>query len=212
MHGVTRWRSRAVRRRDDVVVERQPHRRHQRAPWSAPPSHRRIARRLRYSQCASMTGSGSPPLPSRDRSSRAPQPVGAAHLEPDQVVGVVDDAHLVGLGVAHADVVTLRRGRSRPQSPSATASGVIRGGARAALAWPRSASARAEHRLAGDEHRRRPPPRPRRRCRMSMPPSTSIGARLPARRAARGRADLVESLRGMNVWPPKPGLTDITRT
>ena len=45
------------------------------------------------------------------------QPVGAANLEPDQIVRVVDHAHLVGFGVAHAD----GRGRvplpTRPMAP-----------------------------------------------------------------------------------------------
>ena len=41
--------------------------------------------------------------------SQCPQQIGARHLEPHEVVRVVDDPHLVGLGVANAD----GRGRCR---------------------------------------------------------------------------------------------------
>ena len=47
----------------------------------------------------------------------------------------------------------------------------------------------------------------------SMPPSTSIGRRVAgARRAAARTARILDSLRGMKVCPPNPGLTDITST
>ena len=40
----------------------------------------------------------------------------------------------------------------------------------------------------------------------SMPPSISIGAGLPARSSSARTSRTLASLRGMNVWPPNPGV------
>ena len=42
-----------------------------------------------------------------------PQPFGAGHLEPDEVVGVVHHAHPIGLGIADADLRQSARRRDR---------------------------------------------------------------------------------------------------
>ena len=45
-----------------------------------------------------------------------------------------------------------------------------------------------------------------------MPPSISTGALLPARSSSARTSGPFDSLRGMKVCPPKPGLTDMTST
>ena len=91
------------------------------------------------------------------------QQVGARHLEPDEVVRVVDDAHLVGFGVAHAHCDDDRRGparassltaarRLRPSAPPPRSSRVARSG-----------SPVAEDGRARPPGSSRPPRRPARR-------------------------------------------------
>ena len=83
-------------------------------------------------------------------------------------------------------------------------------------ALSRASRARDRPRERWPRRRRESARRPRRPaaalCR-SMPPSISIGAAaLPARSSSARTSRTLDSLRGMNVWPPKPGLTDMTST
>ena len=127
-----------------------------------------------YSQCASMTGSEHAVfLHLAVGPAERPQQVGTRHLEPDEVVGIVDDAHLIGFGVA--DTNGGHRGghdqagrpARRPLRPR-----------RAAPEWRRRCP-KSRRSPSGDEHgracrdergrrssgRRRRPPRQARGCR-----------------------------------------------
>ena len=87
-------------------------------------------------------------LPSRDSSSPScAQQIGPADLEPDEVVGVVDHAHLVGFGVAHAHA---RDGRAE-RSPGRRRRRARRRAPRLELARRPLGIGRVEDRLAGDE-------------------------------------------------------------
>src|SRR4029079_5831762 len=139
---------------------------------------------------------------------RFAQQVGTPDFEPDEVVGVIDDAHLVGFGVAHADS---RRG--------------VRGGSRAhrgtVVVAPRAArfSSRVARSGLGAWNMAdpatmmlAPAATTRPTLWLSMPPSISTGAALPARSSSARTSRTLDSLRGMKVCPPNPGFTDMTRT
>src|SRR5262249_55704484 len=123
--------------------------------------------------------------------------VGAAHLEPGEVVAVPDDTHLVGLGVAHAD-------RAHRAAPGHRAASSIARAAAAASPWPNTAlpatmiSAPAATTCAT--------------LAASTPPSTSMRAPRPRACTWARRRRILSRLEGMKCWPPKPGFTDITST
>src|SRR6185503_17737672 len=79
----------------------------------------------------------------QDRPGRA-QPVGPADLEPDEIVGVVDHAHLVGFGIANTDVGRALGGRSRHQTRMPVAAALLADARRLRVA----ASASAEPKIA----------------------------------------------------------------
>ena len=102
------------------------------------------------------------------------QQVGAGHLEPDEVVRVVDHPHFIGFGVAD------------PQAWRPT-TGIQRRDRRGSAAARRSRMARSG---SGDPNTALPATRMsapaatiRGAVRTSIPPSTSIGAALPSRRS-----------------------------
>ena len=94
------------------------------------------------------------------------QQVGAAHLEPREVAAVPGDAHLVGLGVAHAEPRDGRRAHAAASIRPRTA---------------RSGVAVAERRGARHHDVGARPRRPAGCSPGSTPPSTSICADRPAR-------------------------------
>src|SRR3990170_1933620 len=134
------------------------------------------------------------------------QQVRAANLEPHEVVRVVDDTHLSGLGVAHAHAAggstDAQRAAGEERAPIAAAfsSRVARSGSGVWNTAEPTTMIRA------------PAPTTRATFWWSMPPSISTGAVLPARSRAARTSRTLDSLRGMKACPPKPGLTDITRT
>ncbi len=113
VHGVAFGQARLVRGAHDLVIEPHPHGRQHQARASGCPAHHRSV-----PTAGTCSGPRSPAgrtrrLPSRDSSSPEwREQIGAADLEPDQIVGVVDHAHLVGFGVADADARRGRGGRS----------------------------------------------------------------------------------------------------
>src|SRR6185436_18910199 len=124
------------------------------------------------------------------------QQVRGAHLEPGEVAAVVGHAHLVRLGVPHAD---RRAGPDGQLAASISRRAAASGSPLPYTALPATktsppASASARMLLA------------------STPPSTSITVLRPrAWICARSRRTL-SRLPGMKRCPLKPGLTDITRT
>src|SRR3954471_15009441 len=129
--------------------------------------------------------------------------IGPADFEPHEVVRVIDDAHFVGFGVAHPDPGERRWGAHRTAAaPSA-----------AALSSRVARSGSGVLKIADPATKIRAPAATRRAilCR-STPPSISIGAGLPAASSSARTSPSLDSLRGMKVWPPKPGFTDMTRT
>ena len=130
-----------------------------------------------------------------------PQQVGPRHLEPDEVVGVVDDAHLVRLGVPHAQCGDrgwshdVRRHRAAACRSARVAAGGI---------------GRAENRRAGHEHRRAGLHERRGVAGVDAAIHFDVGRAAGRLSSAARRRDLARRCAGMNVWPPNPGLTDIT--
>ena len=98
-----------------------------------------------------------------------PQQVGARHLEPDEVVRVVDDAHLVGFGVADA------HGRG-PRTAVAHCNGGRRRPRRADRESPRGEVRAAENARCPRPGSSAPAATIRPALVVSMPPSTSIAA------------------------------------
>ena len=84
---------------------------------------------------------------------RLAQQVGAADLEPHEVVRVVDDAHLVGFGVAHAHP-GLGLGRSSRIHRGTATGGTAASAAALSSRTARSGSGRVEDRRPGDDHAR----------------------------------------------------------
>src|SRR5581483_11353831 len=132
--------------------------------------------------------------------------IGAAHFEPDQVVGVVDDTHGVGFRVADA----YAGGRSTIGHRDAIDAAAVAAAFSARVA--RSASGLwkiaepATIMLA-------PAATTRATLWMSMPPSISTRAEgLPTRSSSARTSATFDSLRAIKVWPPNPGLTDMTST
>ena len=148
-----RWPASSVGRPDDLVGELHAHRRQQRA---ARPHLDLIVVARRLAVLAVR-------LDDRQREpvgfhlaigpARVAEQVGAADLEPDEVVRVVDDAHLVGFGVAHAHPDGREMdGRSAQREGGDGGDAWQRGGlelARGALGIRR-----AEDRRAGDDDAR----------------------------------------------------------
>src|SRR5439155_2090238 len=136
------------------------------------------------------------------------QEIRSAHLEPHQVVCVVHDPHFVGLSIAHTHARDAAAGGQR----AATGAGCAR--VAAALSSRVACSGSGAWKMAEPATRiRAPAPTTRATLVRSTPPSTSTGALvLPARSRAARTSRSFASLRGMNVWPPNPGLTDITST
>ena len=101
-----------------------------------------------------------------------PQQVGARHLEPHEVVGVVDDAHLVGFRVADADGSRWRTGTTFtwPRAPVDCGS---------ELASRRCRIGAAEDRPGRPRGCRRPAATTRAAFAASMPPSISMSALAP---------------------------------
>src|SRR5262249_26104056 len=122
---------------------------------------------------------------------------------PHEIVRVVHDAHLVGLGVAHADPGRGLDGTHRGTAAALAAAFSSRVALSGSGVWNTAEPATM---ISAPAATTRPT-----LCR-SMPPSISIGARLPARSSNARTSRTLDSLRGMNVWPPNPGLTDITST
>jgi hypothetical protein len=84
------------------------------------------------------------------------QPLSASDLEPDEVIGVVDDAHAVGFGIADADMraadCRLTHGVTQRSDARAASRGSI--GCRAQRARGALGVSAAEDGVAGDENRR----------------------------------------------------------
>src|SRR5436190_3291350 len=134
------------------------------------------------------------------------QEIGPSDLEPDQIVRVINDAHLVGFGIAHPD--------SRDRNACAQREAVWTAPDATALSSRVACSGSDEWKMAAPATRIRAPAATTRGavC-TSMPPSISIGAAvLPAKSRTRRTSLTLDSLRGIKVWPPKPGFTDMTRT
>src|SRR5262249_40810595 len=135
------------------------------------------------------------------------QQVGASDFEPHEVVRVVDDSHLIGFSVPNtnpADCATAvhRVGATeRACIARALSSRVARSGSEAPkIAWPATRIRAPAATTRGAVFR-------------SMPPSISMGAAVfPARSSAARTSRTLASLLGMKLWPPKPGLTDMTST
>ena len=124
------------------------------------------------------------------------------HLEPDEVVGVVDHAHLVRFGIPHAQ----RGHRCRHVGGYAAAPAAARrapGSPRRDPARRRSDAPATRIDAPGPDERGGVRRRPRRRPLRCRP-------RCRARASSARAAATFSMLCGMNVWPLNPGFTDIT--
>src|SRR5690606_10778873 len=136
------------------------------------------------------------------RPAELPEQIRAADLEPHQIVGVVDDAHLVRLRVPDADQAASGRHQERCGVGSASAA--------------RALSARVADSASGVPNTPFPATRmvapaftARRMVCGAMPPSTSMSARLPARASSSRALAILDSVPGIKACPPNPGSTDM---
>ena len=139
---------------------------------------------------------------------RLAQQIRASDLEPDEVVRVVHDAHLVGFGVPHANA----RGGVRSVTGQRMAAGERARRAGLEVAGGALGIGRAENRLSRDQN----PGAGRHDARRvgDVDAAVDLDRRrvLPARSSGARTSLTLDSLRGMKVCPPKPGLTDMTST